>query len=190
MSHPGRGLEVSGVTYRPHNLDAELSTFVGRAGELAAISALLAKRRLVTLAGVGGCGKTRLAAESCRRIAYAPEGPADGVWWVDLGTLTSSDDLSFACLKALGMRVEPEREPLTTLAARMAGREALICLDTCEHVLDGAAGLADRLLRAAPDLTLVATSREPLALAGEVVFRVPPLSAGDAAELFRERVSL
>jgi predicted ATPase/DNA-binding CsgD family transcriptional regulator len=181
---------VSGVACRPHNLDAALSTFVGRADELAAIGALLARRRLVTLAGVGGCGKTRLAAESCRRIACAPEGPADGVWWVDLGTLTSSEDVAFACLKALGMRVEPEREALTTLAARLAGRETLICLDTCEHVLDGAAGLAGQLLRAAPGLTLIVTSREPLAQDGEVVFRVPPLSASDAAELFRERASL
>ena len=185
-----QGRDVAGVTYRPHNLDAALSTFVGRAGELAAVSALLAKRRLVTLTGIGGCGKTRLAAEICRRIAYAPDGPADGVWWVDLGTLTSSGDVAFACLRALGMRAEPEREALTTLAARLAGREALICLDTCEHVLDGAAGLASRLLRAAPGLTLIATSREPLALDGEVVFRVPPLSASDAAGLFRERASL
>jgi predicted ATPase len=96
-------------------------------------------------------GQQRLAL-GARVIAYAPEGPADGVWWVDLGTLTSSDDVAFACPKAPGMRVEPEREALPTLAARLADRETLICLDTCEHVLDGADGLAGRLLRAArPD---------------------------------------
>lgn len=174
-----------------HNLGAPVSSFVGRVEELTEVRALLDHHRLVTLTGVGGCGKSRLADAVCRQLVDTEEPtPRDGVWWVDLGSLADPDEVADACLGVYGLRREPDRDPVDSLCARLADAEVMICLDTCEHVLDAVAELADRLLRSAAGVRLLTTSREPLGVPGEAVCRVPSLSPQDAVELFSVRAQL
>ncbi|WP_344588460.1 helix-turn-helix transcriptional regulator [Actinomadura vinacea] len=162
-----------------HNLPAQLTTFVGRAAELSAIATALRGARLVTVVGPGGCGKTRLAVEVAGREA---ERWPDGVWWADLAS--TGDPLVVQELVAAA-------GGLLTASASLAGqiqdRRILVCLDNCEHVLGAAAEVAVALVRACPHVTVLATSREPLDVAGETVWRVPPLSGDDAVALFNER---
>lgn len=175
----------------PHNLEAQVSTFVGRDAELRRARDLVGAHRLVTLTGVGGSGKTRLAAEVCRRLLDdGPGAPPDGVWWVDLGRVAAADEVARACADALQVRLEPDADPVATLTTRLRDRDVLVCLDTCEHVLDVAADLADRLLRGCPRVSFLATSREPLSVDGEAVLRVPSLRADEAVRLFLERATL
>lgn len=174
-----------------HNLGAPISSFVGRGEELTEVRALLDRHRLVTLTGVGGCGKSRLADAVCRQLLETEERTRrDGVWWVDLGALADPDEVADACLSVHGLRREPDRDPVDTLSTRLADAHLLICLDTCEHVLDAVAEIADRLLRSAAGVRLLTTSREPLGVPGEAVCRVPSLSPRDAVELFSERAQL
>jgi predicted ATPase/DNA-binding CsgD family transcriptional regulator len=166
----------------PPDPPVRLTTFVGRAAELAEVEELVRLRRLVTLTGVGGCGKTRLAGEVCQRL------PSAAV--VDLGLVSDPGVVPASVAAALGLPAEPTASPLPRLAARLADRELLLCLDTCEHVLDAAAELADELLRGCPGLSVLATSREPLGVEGETVWRVPTLRPDEAATLFADRAAL
>jgi predicted ATPase len=170
----------------PNNVPAALSEFVGRGRELAEVGALLGRARLVTLAGPGGVGKTRLARESAAAMAGAAhDDVADGVWWVELAPLAAGADPAPAVAAALGVRPPPGAEQAgalaEALASALAGRPGtpqrlLLVLDNCEHVVEGAAALADLLLRRCPGLTLLATSREALAVEGEVVWPVGGLA--------------
>jgi predicted ATPase/DNA-binding SARP family transcriptional activator len=167
----------------PHTVPAALSGFVGRARDLAGVGALLGRARLVTLAGPGGVGKTRLARETAARAAVSePTGRAfpDGVWWVELAPLPPGADPAPAAAAALGVRQPPGAGSPVALAdavaAALAGRRLLVVLDNCEHVVEGAAALAAALLRACPGLTLLATSREALGVEGEVVWPVAGLA--------------
>jgi predicted ATPase/DNA-binding CsgD family transcriptional regulator len=168
-------------------LPVHLTSFVGRRAELAAVSALLRGGRLVTLTGVGGSGKTRLAA---RLAAEQAERWPDGVWWVELEAVTDPAQVAEVAAATVGVLVEPVQGPLRSLTAQLRDRRALVCLDNCEQVLEGVAEVAQALRRSGAELTVLTTSREPLGVAGETVWQVPPLSEDDALALFLERASL
>jgi predicted ATPase/DNA-binding CsgD family transcriptional regulator len=155
------------------NLPAQVSSFIGRERELAQVRALVTEARLVTLTGAGGAGKTRLALEVA---AGLPDGGWDGIWFVDLAPLRDPDLVAVTVAHVLGVRLEAGRAALDALAEAVGGRRLLVELDNCEHVLDAGAKLADALLRTCPNLTLLATSREPLGIDGERVYRVPSMS--------------
>jgi predicted ATPase/DNA-binding CsgD family transcriptional regulator len=168
----------------PHNLPVQLTRFVGRLAERAAVGDLVARERLVTLTGVGGAGKTRLAAQVAADLAGRWP---DGVWWVELGAVGDAAAVAEVVADAAGVLVEPVRGPLGSLAVQLRDRRLLLCLDNCEHLLEGAAAVAEALLRACPEVTVLATSREPLGVPGEVTWQVPPLATDDARALFLER---
>jgi predicted ATPase/class 3 adenylate cyclase/DNA-binding CsgD family transcriptional regulator len=170
-----------------NNLPAELTTFVGRETELAELHDLLSTRRLVTLVGAGGCGKTRLALHAA---ADAVDEHANGVWWVELASIAHADLVPTAVATVLGFREEAGKTLTETLAGQLADQDTLIVLDNCEHVLDACARLAEALLTSAPNLRIVATSREALGVAGETAWHVPSLDADRAAQLFVERATL
>jgi predicted ATPase/class 3 adenylate cyclase/DNA-binding CsgD family transcriptional regulator len=169
-------------------LPVQLTTFVGRETELTQVRALLAENRLLTLNGAGGVGKTRLAIQIAGQIA---DEFADGVWCVDLAPITDPEVVPIAVARALGLPDEPGRTTVDTLVRFSADRDMLVVLDNCEHLLDAIAALTVGLLEACPRLTLLATSREPIGVAGEVSWRVPSLSLADeAVELFIDRARL
>ena len=177
--HPGLRREfppLRSLDAVPNNLPVHLTSFIGRAGELGELKRLLAEHRLVTLTGAGGAGKTRLAAQVAAEVIG---GYPDGVWWADLAPLVSPDLVAEAVLAALDLHDAPGRPAEQRLSAHLAGRRLLLVLDNCEHVLAVAAGLAEIGLRASPDVAVLATSREPLGVPGEVAWRVPPLSLPD-----------
>ncbi|MBB4749303.1 BTAD domain-containing putative transcriptional regulator [Actinoplanes lobatus] len=166
-------LDLLRETGRRGNLPAEVSSFVGRDGDVRAVRTLAGTHRLVTLTGPGGSGKTRLAVEVGARLP----GP---VWLAELAPVRDPAELPQAVLTALNLRspVTLARETTPALARlreAVAAREMLLILDNCEHVIGAAAELADVLLRAAPGLRILATSREPLGIAGERLFPVEPL---------------
>lgn len=165
---PLRGIE----THR-HNLPAELSSFIGRDAELAEAEALCESRRLVTLTGTSGCGKTRLA---LRLGAELLDQCPDGVWLVELATVTVPELVIAAVARALAVREEPGRSLRQAVADHLATRCALLVLDNAEHVVAAVADLAVELLQCAPRLRVLVTSQEPLHTAGEGVLRVPSLA--------------
>lgn len=170
------------------NLRTQLTTFVGRADELAEVNELLSNARCVTLTGAGGCGKTRLAVEVG---AAWPLSASGGVWFVDLAPVEREEGVVEAVADALGsLRTVSARPPLDAVTAIVADRHALVVLDNCEHLLGPAADLAEQLLLRCPDLRVLVTSREPLGYPGEVTYRVPSLSSQDAAALFLDRARL
>ena len=154
------------------NLPAELISFVGRRGELAEVRRLLAGSRLVTLTGVGGVGKTRLALRAAAGLRRSFPG---GVWLVRLDQLREEALVAQAIAGALGLQDRAGYAPAAAMADYLAGRQLLLVLDNCEHLVDAVAKLADLLLRAAPGLRVLATSREALNITGETVLPVPPL---------------
>jgi len=170
-----------------HNLPVSLTTFVGRDAELDDIEQLVSERRLVTLTGVGGCGKTRLALRLGERLA---DRWPDGFWLVDLGSVSDPALVPGLAASAAGVLVEPGGDQVHGLAAQLGSRQMLLCLDTCEHMLDATAELTDTVLRRCPGVTLLATSREPLGVEGETVWRVPSLRHEEAARLFADRAEL
>ncbi len=156
------------------NLPAMLTDVVGRTAAVAEVETLLNERRLVTLTGPGGVGKTRLALETA---AQAADAFPDGVWLVELaGTARAEAGMpADLVLAVLGIRDDRAMDPADHLADALRTSRMLLILDNCEHLIDQAARLTARLLRAAPELRVLITSREPLLLAGEVVWAVPPL---------------
>ncbi|MFC9338321.1 BTAD domain-containing putative transcriptional regulator [Streptomyces sp. NPDC057020] len=176
------------------NLLTPLTGIVGRDAAVAEVRGLLAERRLVTLTGPGGVGKTRLALEAA---GQAREEFADGVWLVEFAG--ARGELAEVVAAALALRddgvwgLRPEGERALTTAERLAealrGRRTLLVLDNCEHVVDEAASLAELLLRTAPGLVVLTTSQEPLALAGETLWAVEPLDADGAVQLFTARAA-
>lgn len=166
----------------PHNLPAPLTSFVGRERELALTRHLLQEYRLVTLTGVGGCGKTRLALHAAAdEIARFP----GGLWFVDLSPLIRADADAVAGMVAqvLGDAIEPGSDLVDALGALLQSRQTLLILDNCEHVVAACATLVSTLLARCSGLNVLATSREPLAVDGEVVAPVPPLSLPDSRHI-------
>ena len=141
------------------------------------VKRLLSMSRLLTLTGAGGSGKTRLSLEMARDLTGAYP---DGVWFVELAPLSDPALTPQAVAAALDVPEQPNRPIEDTLADHLRARSALLVLDNCEHLVDGTARLADALLRACPNLRILATSREPLDLPGEAVWTVPPLTLPDA----------
>jgi predicted ATPase/class 3 adenylate cyclase/DNA-binding CsgD family transcriptional regulator len=167
------------------NLPTQLTSFVGRGGEMNAVRGVLADNRLVTLTGAGGVGKTRLAVQIATQMAGEIGG---GVWYVDLAPIIDPGVVSVAVARALGLPDRPGRSTIDTISRFIDERRMLVVLDNCEHLLDACAALTVALLSACPGVTLLATSREPIGVPGEVTWRVPSLSLADEAiELFTDR---
>jgi predicted ATPase/class 3 adenylate cyclase/DNA-binding CsgD family transcriptional regulator len=168
-----------------HNLPSQFTSFVGRGPQLTEVRKLLAESRLVTLTGAGGVGKTRLAVQVANQLAHEY---ADGVWYVDLAPITDPDLVPITTARALGLHDQPGRSTMDTLLRFVRDRQMLVVLDNCEHLLNACAELVVALLGADAGLTLLATSREAIGVAGEVGWRVPSLSLADEAiELFTDR---
>src|SRR5580765_2737059 len=157
-------------------LPADASSFIGRGRELTELESLLQRTRLLTLAGTGGVGKTRLALELARGVESSYE---SGAAFVELAAISDPQLVPDAVAAALDVRPLPEQEPVDAVIDFLARRTLLLVLDNCEHLLSATAGLAATLLRSAPQLAILATSREPLRAPGEVVFRVPSLAIPD-----------
>jgi predicted ATPase/DNA-binding SARP family transcriptional activator len=168
----------------PH-LPVQLTSFVGRDAEIHEVHQILADDRLVTLTGAGGVGKTRLAVQ----IAATMAGEfGDDVWYVDLAPITDPELVPVAVARSLELPDQPGRSTMDNLTRFIGDRQMLMVLDNCEHLLDASAELITALLAAGPGLTLIATSREPIGVAGELTWRVPSLSlANEAIELFTDR---
>ncbi|MFI7153848.1 AfsR/SARP family transcriptional regulator [Nonomuraea sp. NPDC050022] len=166
---------------RPSNLPAPLTSFIGRDDDLARIDTLLAAGRLVTVLGPGGAGKTRLAVEAARRHGHDYR---DGAWLIDLASVTEPAKVGAAVLAGIGLRggamfearTRVEGDELDVLADRLGGREILLLVDNCEHLVDAVAHLAAALLSRCPELRVLATSREPLAVDGEALVPLGPLA--------------
>jgi predicted ATPase/DNA-binding SARP family transcriptional activator len=186
-------------TRPPGNLRARLTSFVGRDTDIDTIRHDLTTTRLVTLLGPGGAGKTRLSQEAGEAAA---EAMPDGVWLAELAPVDDPANVPETVLTALGaretvlrgagaeeMRVAADRKdnPLARLAEHCAGRRMLLILDNCEHVVDAAAHLVDQLLQRCPELTVLATSREPLGVPGELLRPVEPLTQPHALRLLADR---
>jgi predicted ATPase/class 3 adenylate cyclase/DNA-binding CsgD family transcriptional regulator len=166
-------------------LPVQLTNFVGRDAELTQLRELLAGNRVVTLTGAGGVGKTRLAIQAAARMAGEF---SDGVWYVDLAPITDPELVPVTVARALGLPDQPGRPTMDTLLRFVRDRQMLVVLDNCEHLLDASAELVVAVLSGAARLTLLATSREAIGVAGEVSWRVPSLSLdGEAIELFTDR---
>jgi non-specific serine/threonine protein kinase len=159
--------------WQHHNLPAELTSFVGRRRELSELPGILAAARLLCLTGAGGVGKTRLAIQLARDVVANYR---DGVWLIDLAPLSLPELLPQTIASALNLREGRQRPAREVLLETLRGRDLLLILDTCEHLLTPCAELVHSLLQAAPALRIVATSRESLGVPGEVVYRVPSMS--------------
>lgn len=169
------------------HLPVHLTSFVGREPELADVHGLVVQHRLTTLIGSGGVGKSRLAEQVAARLTAQF---ADGVRYVDLGSITDPGFAPIALTRALGVPDQPGRTAMDALIHHLGERQMLIVVDNCEHLLDANAPRLGALLRACPGLRLLVTSREPAKVTGEVTWRVPPLSRSDAVTLFADRARL
>lgn len=167
------------------NLPPQLTNFIGRQAEMATLRQIVLENRLITLTGAGGAGKTRLAVEVTAALATEF---GDGAWCVDLAPITDPRVVPIAVARAFGLPDQPGRSTTDTLVRFVGERTMLLLLDNCEHLLDACGQLTVELLNACPHLTFCATSREPLGIAGEVIWRVPSLSLADeAVALFTDR---
>ncbi len=160
----------------PNNLPVQLTSFVGRERDIADIRQLLTRTRLLTLTGAGGCGKTRLALQVAAELV---EDYPDGVWLVELASLSDGPLVPQTIATILGVPEQPGRPLGETLAAYLQSKSLLVVLDNCEHLLSACAPVADSLLRRCPTLGILATSQEPLGIAGELICAVPSLSLPD-----------
>ena len=179
-----------------NNLPIQLSSFIGRDKELSEIQSLVESSRLVTLSGPGGSGKTRLALQVAAEML---DGAGGGVWFVELASITDSENVASTVAQAMRLREEPGRSVDETLTDAIGERHLLIVLDNCEHLIDGCAKFTDALIRSCSRVHVLATSREPLAITGERIYRVPTLSVpadsgqpatdAEAVRLFVERAA-
>ncbi len=170
---PGDFPPLRAVQAFAHNLPLQLTSFIGRDRERGEVRRLLAGARLVTLIGPGGCGKTRLAQQTAEElVGQFP----DGVWEVELAPLADGALLPRAVAAVLNVREDRERAMADALVDALRGKELLLFLDNCEHLVTDAARLVERLLRECPRVRILATSREPLGVPGEVPWPLPPMA--------------
>ncbi|WP_399922802.1 ATP-binding protein [Streptomyces kanamyceticus] len=169
---------------QPGSLPLELNAFVGRTGELAELAAALETGRLVTITGVGGVGKSRLAVRAAGRRR-----PRDGAWLVDLAPLRDADLVEYAVAEALGLTDHTSRPPRQVLREHLAERELLLVVDGFEHLVDACASLVRELLVHSPGLRVLAAGRRPLETEGERLLPLAPLPPEEAAELFADRAA-
>jgi predicted ATPase/class 3 adenylate cyclase len=185
LSHPELPAGAAALPLRPigrGRLPQQLTSLVGRTGEVQEVKGRLAAARLVTLTGTGGVGKTRLAIQAAEEV----EGDyLESAWFVDLSALSSAGLVTQAVASVLGVREEPGRPLGEILLDFLRPKSLLLVLDNCEHLLEAAAQLAEQLLRGCPNLRILATSREGLGIIGEQTYRVPSLSLPDLRELPR-----
>ena len=170
---PLRSLEAT-----PNNFPQQLTSFIGRERELMEVEALLQGARLLTLLGMGGLGKTRLALQVGTKLMDRFD---DGAWFVDLASIREPSLVASAVAKALGLHEEPGRPIVESLRAHLKPRKTLLILDNCEQVISAAATIADAILASAPEVRIIATSREPLRVPGEQTYPLLPLPVPDRA---------
>jgi hypothetical protein len=182
IARPAKVVELAekwAAEHRTHNLPAALTSFVGREGQIEAVKARLADTRLLTLTGTGGTGKTRLSL----RVGEDLLGDyPDGVWFVELASIADPDLIVDAVAAVLGVRDSAEQALMTTLTRYRGGRQVLLILDNCEHLVEGAATFALEFLTACAGPRVLATSREVLGVNGEATWRVPSLSMPEQDE--------
>ncbi|MFO7699622.1 MAG: BTAD domain-containing putative transcriptional regulator, partial [Acidimicrobiia bacterium] len=191
-------LQDAGLSLRPpHNVPAPISSFIGRLAELGEITKQIETFRLVTLTGAGGVGKTRLAREAA--IEVLDDFP-DGVWWIDVAAVEDPGDVVERTAQVLGVPAQPGRTLADVLGRYLSVRTTLLVFDNCEHLTPGIGGMIAALLDAGPEVKVLATSRRPLDVGGELRSSVPPMSlpvlddpdyvpgTSDAERLFRARV--
>lgn len=195
LDHPGLTTDfppLNTAAALSHNLPSRTTAFVGRDQEVRTLRDMLGRRRLVTVLGPGGIGKTSVALEVARKAA--PDHP-DGVWFVDLTPITTGRPVAGHVLSSIGVSEEPGQSPETMLTAHLGSRRSLLLLDTCEHVCEEVAGLVTDLLASCERLVVLATSRERLMVPGEGAYQLGPLPTetpaglSDAARLFVERAT-
>ncbi|MEA2770816.1 MAG: hypothetical protein QOD93_3778, partial [Acetobacteraceae bacterium] len=166
-------LPIAASVLGPTNLPVAISELIGREAELDEIGGLIAAHRLVTLAGAGGIGKTRLGIEVARHLLPRF---ADGVWVAELAPLSDPGLVAITVATALGIEIPGGSVSVACVANALGSKQLVLVLDSCEHVIDTAAQMAEALLRANPAVRLVVTSRDPLRVEGEWIFPVPPLA--------------
>ena len=160
----------------PNNLPQQATSFIGRAKQVAEIKALLGRTRLLTLTGPGGTGKTRLSLQAAADLL---DGQSDGVWFVELAALSDPELVSSAVADVLGVKEQAGQPLQRTLTDTLKSRHLLLVLDNCEHLVSPCAFLASALLRSCPHVHILASSREPLNVSGEHIYRVPTLALPD-----------
>jgi predicted ATPase len=163
-----------------HNLPLELTSFIGRQTEIKQVQELLRKHRIVTITGSGGVGKTRLSLQVAERVL--PEIP-DGIWYVELASISDPELVPQSVSAALGLREEPNLPVMGILENFLSAREILLILDNCEHLLEACALIANTLLRKAARLKILASSREALGIDGEIAYRVPSMATPEPRHL-------
>ena len=201
LTRPERVFQLGSAAFPPlrtltesrHNLPVQVTSFVGRGDDLARIASLVQRHRLVTLTGVGGVGKTRLALHVA---ADALDRYPDGIWFVDLAAVGDGPAISTVALAAMGAPHLPGRSARDSVVEFLRRAQALVVLDNCEHVLDDVAALAEAILVSCPTTGMLATSREGIGIDGEHLYAVRPLatptddsSPSPAIELFAERAA-
>jgi predicted ATPase/class 3 adenylate cyclase len=175
---------VRSLEHLSNNLPAQVSSFIGRETEIADVTAMIGRHRMMTLVGSGGVGKTRLSLQvAADRIDVFH----DGVWFVELAPLTQGDYISTTVASALSIRLSSEGELVANLASALKGKELLLVFDNCEHLVEPAAHVISTILRAAPKVKVLASSRQALGIAGEATYHVPTLDISTATTLFVER---
>lgn len=168
----------------PNNLPVQLTSFIGRETEIAEIRALLDTARLVTLTGSGGTGKTRLAQQVAAEVVHSfPQ----GIWMIELASLTDASQIIPAMAHVFGLQGQPFVPSAALVTDYLRDKHALLLLDNCEHLIQACARLADDLLHQCAGLVILASSREALGIAGEMVYQTPSLQASEATRLFVER---
>jgi hypothetical protein len=171
---------------RRHNLPSQLTSFIGRQQQIADVCEALGTGRLATLVSVGGAGKSRLSLQVGARLLL--EFP-DGVWFVELAPVSDEQRVPHALAAVLGVKEDAGRPMIEALARHAQGKRMLVILDNCEHVLKGSADLAKQLLRAGENVRVLASSREPLHVAGEAIYQVGVLDDAEAMRLFVDRTA-
>ena len=175
---------LRGVDSNPGNLRPAITSLIGRDAEVCNLQAALRSHRLVTLAGVGGVGKTRLAVEVATQLA---DEFVDGVWFFELAAVADPAAVPDAVAAVLGITQQPGKSVGESVASALEGRSRLLVFDNCEHVVDSVADLVAAILAASATVKVLATSREGIGVADELLWRVPSLDVGAAVELFVER---